>query len=433
MSAQLAPTASRPAPARADAGKDAPPSAAPPFADTSPRTRPPVLRHTVGPATQPGPSTRPAAGSAAGLAPTWCLRFLSGVLRGRTITLKPGGNVLGSGADCEVMLPASEVTPRHLILHVGELVVSLQRVGTSALRLNGEEVRQPRKTVVAGDVVTVGRIEFQLDQVYPVAEEDDPMFAGPPSVLPDDALTAARRRPPAPRGNLWAGAGLALLSLAGLAGLGVWHSRHGEPPPRAVLQLAEVEKVLLAYPETEVIALPGGQFNVKGYVETRERRLALRDAMAPFGRSVSVNVHSVEDMREQARRYVSDPGIAISYVGRGRLEISGTVDDETVRQKVRRLSEDLHPSVLVSDRVQYVPRPPRPREVSDEPRDTLPSWQRTLPSPVVSITSDQDGLSHIQLANGTRYYEGARLRSGVVLTRIHPDHITVRGEPQEPR
>jgi type III secretion protein D len=103
------------------------------------------------------------------------------------------------------------------------------------------------------------------------------------------------------------------------------------------------------------------------------------------------------------------------------------VDDESVRGKLLRLSEDLYPTVQVSDKVQYVPRPVRPRAVQEEPRESLQSWQRLLPSPLVSITQDEDGLSHIQLANGTRYYEGAVLRPGVVLAHIGADRVTVRG------
>ena len=49
----------------------------------------------------------------------------------------------------------------------------------------------------------------------------------------------------------------------------------------------------------------------------------------------------------QARRYVDDPGVAVTYTGQGRLALTGTVEDAAVRQKIRRLSEDLHPSVLV--------------------------------------------------------------------------------------
>lgn len=392
------------------------------FADTAGPTRPPGWRHSsVGERTQA--AVRPGdAGS-----PSWCLRFLSGALRGRTFGLKAGANTLGSASDCELLLPGSDAQPRHLVFSVGELVVSVQKVGTAVVVLNGKEMQYPRKSVVAGDVIRVGQIEFQLDQVYPVEEPDDSMFAGPMSRLPgDDALGTPRRHARSPL--FWGGAALVLLAAGGLVALAIWSRQAVGPAADAAVDLGEVEQVLAVFPETEVQALPGGHFNVKGYVETRQRRQALRDALARFGRRVSVNVHAAEDMVEQARRYVSDPAIAIVYRGQGRLEVSGTVDDETVRGKLARLSEDLYPTVQVSDKVQYVPRPVRPRAVQEEqPRESQQSWQRLLPSPLVSITQDEDGLSHIQLANGTRYYEGAVLRTGVVLAHIGPDRVTVRG------
>ena len=64
--------------------------------------------------------------AAAAVAPGWCLRFLSGAVKGRTIVLKPGINVLGSGVECEVMLPGGDVLPRHLVFTVGELVAGMK-------------------------------------------------------------------------------------------------------------------------------------------------------------------------------------------------------------------------------------------------------------------------------------------------------------------
>ena len=374
---------------------------------------------------------RPAPLNAEGSSPFWCLRFLGGALRGRTIALKVGPNVLGSAGDCEVLLPGRDVMPHHLSLIVGEVVVSLQKIGAASALLNGEEIRQPRRSVVAGDVVSVGQIEFQLDQAYPVAEQDDSMFAGPQSVLLDDA--PPRDIGPAPARWLagWVGGGVAAVVVLGLAVLAFQGPVTDGPQAGGIVNLPDVEQVLKAVPETEVLAVPGGQVNVKGYVETRQRRQALRDALAPFGTSVSVNVHAVEEMVERARRYVSDPAIAVTYGGQGRLVVSGTVDDESVRQKVRRLSEDLQPTVLVSDKVQVVPKAAKPVAQGDA-FDQAAALQRLLPAPVVSITADEHGLNHVQLANGNRYYEGAVLRSGAVLTRIAPDGVTVRGgtEPQ---
>ena len=367
----------------------------------------------------------PAPQAAQAQAAGWCLRFLSGAVKGRTIVLKPGINVLGSGGECEVMLPGGDVLPRHLAFTVGELVVSMQRLGTASARLNGEEMQQPRKSVVAGDIVSVGQIDFQLDRSYPVNAQEDRMFAPAHGALPEGDALARQAPSGTQRLGLWVGGVVALLAVLGLAAMSLGGDR-GALMNGSSVNLAEVEKALAPFPEIEVIAAPGGQFGVKGYVESKQRRQTLEAAMARFGSKVSVNVHSAEDMVEQARRYVDDPGVAVTYTGQGRLVLTGTVEDAAVRQKIRRLGEDLHPSVLVSDKVQYREQP-KAETKGDDMRAQWESWQSVLPARMVSITDDGDGLRHIQLSNGNRYYEGSVLRSGAELKRIDADGLVLSG------
>lgn len=375
---------------------------------------------------QPGDAAN-AGTQAAAPAALWCLRFLSGAVKGRTIMLKPGLNVLGSGGECEVMLPGGEVLPRHLAFTVGELVVSMQRLGTASVRLNGEEMQQPRKSVVAGDVVSIGQIDIQLDRSWPAAAaQEDRMFAPAHGAQPEDEALARPAASRAQRLGLWAGGVAALFALLGLAALSLGGGGAGAPGGASV-NLAEVEKALVPFPEVEVIAAPGGHFGVKGYVESKQRRKTLEDAMARFGSRVSVNVHSAEDMVEQARRYVGDPGVAVTYAGQGRLVLSGTVEDLAVRQKIRRLGEDLHPSVLVSDKVQYREKPRAEPDAGADMRAQWEAWQSVLPARMVSITEDGEGLRHIQLSNGNRYYEGSVLRSGAELKRIDADGLVLSG------
>ena len=87
----------------------------------------------------------------------WCLRFLSGAAKGRTLALDRGENIVGSGSDCGVLLAGSDARPRHLIVQVGELAVALQRIGDAPVRLNGDEVTQRRRSLVGGDEIQIGR------------------------------------------------------------------------------------------------------------------------------------------------------------------------------------------------------------------------------------------------------------------------------------
>jgi len=363
---------------------------------------------------------------------SWCLRFLNGALRGRTLALKPGANFVGSTGECDVMLPGGDVLPQHLVFNVGELVVSVQKLGPATAELNGEAMQQPRRSLVAGDVLRVGAFEFQLDRVYAALEPEDRMFAGPESMLPPAANEARSPAAPERRPLRWLGAAVVVLSLAGIGGLSAWSGsdgRRGEP----VADLLGVEQALKAFPEVEAVATPGGGVNVRGYVESRARRQALQQALAPFGTAVGISVVSAEEMVEQARRFVSDPGVTIAYAGSGRLVVSGTVEDDAVRQQIRRLSEDLHPMVLVSDKVTYRPKTARSNDEGADARAQWAAWQNMLPARMVGITEDANGLKHIQLANGTRYYEGALLKSGAELTRIDADGLVLSGGQPPPK
>ncbi len=365
----------------------------------------------------------------AGLSPAWCLRFLSGAMRGRTMALKRGLNLVGSAGDCDVMLPGSDVLPRHLALNVGELVVSVQKVGAAAVLLNGAAMEQPRRSLVAGDVVGVGAIEFQLDAVYTTvhSQSEDSMFA--PLEGPGVEGGAAARQQAAPKAfsMRWVGVVVIALSLAGVGALSI--SGGGDARGRAgnAVDLRALEQAVAAYPEVETISGAGGSVVVRGYVESRSRRQALQQALAAFGSRVAVNVLSAEEMIEQARRFVSDPGVTVAYAGSGRLVVSGTVEDDAVRQQIKRLTEDLHPAVMVSDKVMYRARPVK--EEGPDTRAQWAAWQSVLPSRMVGITEDANGLKHIQLANGSRYYEGSVLRSGAELRSIEADGLVVSGSP----
>ena len=120
------------------------------------------------------------------------------------------------------------------------------------------------------------------------------------------------------------------------------------------------------------------------------------------------------------------------FAGLGRVGGAGAAEDEAVRQKIRRLADDLHPAVLVSDQVQVRARPQADRS-AEQQRAQWEAWQNVLPSRMVSITQDANGLSYIQLANGSRYYEGAVLKSGAELQRIEADGLVVSPAKGQPR
>jgi type III secretion system YscD/HrpQ family protein len=360
--------------------------------------------------------------SSTSVVPGWCLRFRGGAMNGRMLILKAGPNVVGSSGDCDIVLPGHEVLPRHLVFNVGELVVSLQKVSTAAVRLNGEEMRQTRRSLAVGDLVTVGEIELQVERSYPAAEPHDPMFAEPGSAVSGGALPErsqpAARRPPA----FWAGMALLVLAVAGL--LSLWMDDDAPRAEARGVSLAEIEQAVAPFREVEVAATPGGSLSIRGFVESPLRRQALQQALQRFGNRVNVKVYAADELVEQAQRYLAEPGVAIAYAGQGRLIVSGTGDEGTVREKVRRLSEDLHPAVIVLDKLHY--RTASQTDKDAEQRAQWAAWQALLPARLVSITAGDEGLRSIQLANGSRYYEGAVLKSGAELEHIDAGGLVLR-------
>lgn len=356
----------------------------------------------------------------------WCVRFMKGSLKGRTIALKHGDNTLGSAGDCDVMLPGGEVQPHHLVIHVGELAVALQRVGAAVIALNGVDVHQARRSAMPGDVIRLGGLELQLEQVLPRAEALDSMFADGDAADPASPRAGARQ---AERGaSFWAGVGLLVLAIVGLVGvtLGV-NSAAALTQGAAAVNLASVERAAAAFPEVHVETAGGGQLAVRGFVESRLRLVELRRALQRFGSGVTIDVQSADDLVEQATRYLGDPGVAMSYAGHGRLVASGSAQDDAVRARIRRLAEELHPFVIVSDKVQYHAAAAPLAKAADASPAQWTAWQALLPSRLVGITEDDSGLSYIQLANGSRYYEGSMLKPGVELQRIDSDGLVVTG------
>jgi Inner membrane component of T3SS, cytoplasmic domain len=348
-------------------------------------------------------------------APIWRLRFVDGAMRGRTIGLKPGANVLGAAGDCDILLPGAEVQPRHLRLVAGDVAVALQRIGDAPVRLNDAEVPGRSRGLVAGDRITLGGLEIELDRVA-----DDAGFLDGPSMPSANATASALPR----ASRAWP------LFAAGFAisiGLLWWTLGPAIARPSTAQDSgsARLQPLLADYPEMRLVQAADGTLRLEGFVESQLRMKMLEQALAPLGDKVRLRVQVVESLVEQARRFVADPAVAVNYAGQGRLVLSGATESTTVQQKIARLGEDMQPAVFVNDRVQYKPKAAEPGR---DAQSLWTHWQGLLPARIVSITEGADGLRHIQLANGQRYYEGALLESGARLELIKPDELVISAE-----
>lgn len=366
----------------------------------------------------------------------WTLRLLGGAVYGRVISLRRGANVLGAASDVDISVPGDDVQPRHLVLNVGELAVSAERIGEAQVKVNGRDTTQRVIALAGGDILTVGSLDMELLRAAPAASETtDTLFA-----WAESGRRAARADSDEPvrRSSRWVLGGIGVLVVALLIGAG-WLaatlSQDGGFARTAQVDPAAVRETVAGYPELEVVSLPNGAVTVRGFVNSRVDRQRIAQALAPFGRGVQQQVRSADDIIEHIQRYVDEPGVGIAYQGNGRVVLTGTADPVAGRDKVKRVIEDLHPGVLVSDRIDY-------RETADSRRRHLregrwDNWQGVFPARVVSITDNGDGTRYVQLANGSRYFEGAVLKNGAEIEKIEADGLVLKegkgGEPPPQR
>lgn len=361
---------------------------------------------------------------------TWCIRFLNGPLRGRTIALKQGANVVGSGADCDILLQG-DILPRHLVFTVGDIAVSIKKLGTATAKLNGEDLSLQRRSVVRGDIISIGAVDFELGKVSVDSNAPDTRWnSRTDSELDEPEIIAQAEQPDlTPRRvaiplkpAIIAGLGVLAVTFMILIGMSstpsgqAWNIISSQP------DFETLHRVIAQYPELKVVDRPNGQLGVRGFVASRARRTALMESLRAFNGHVSASIHAADEIVEQAYRYLSVPGLSIDYAGQGRLIVTGTTTDEAVHQKIERLAQDLHSVVAVVDEVKAS----NPQVVAAQKRSSeFSKWENSLPSQMVGLTEFTNGMRHIQLANGVRYYEGSTLQSGEELVNIEADHLVV--------
>ena len=354
----------------------------------------------------------------------WCIRFLNGTMRGRSIALQAGANAIGSAPDCDVLLPDTEVQPRHLVLTAGEVAITLQRFEGAAAELNGEPMTAERRSLAAGDIVSVGRIDFQIDREYAdpeAAGAADSMFPSQETDLPDAGGAAgapARRRDSRAPALAVVAALLCAVTAVGVLLFGA-QDRHVAPGP--AVDLALLGAALAPFPEVHARTPDAaGTIRVNGFVESQPRRQALARALQPFGSRVRLEAVAVDGVIDGARQFVADPGLAFSYRGQGHLLVSGATDLDATHERVQRLERDLYPVIVVEDAAHY--RAPAAVRVG-APVAAAASWLSQLPAKVVSVTTDAEGTRSIELANGDRFFEGAVLRSGTAIGPLDPEEL----------
>jgi hypothetical protein len=344
----------------------------------------------------------------------WSLSFLSGPLFGRTLALKLGENWVGSGAQCDVIVPDREMAPRQLRLSVGQIAVSVQNVGGGEATLNGAALDTTRRALRHGDVVEVGTLKLGIVPAVEARTVAAPEMSAPPgnrlsrwAAAPWAAWMASRRFVIG-LGVLWG-----VLALAGGAYLAIGATDPFWFQASATERMQQVQQALRDYPELSVKPTGAG-FVVSGYVNALSDRDRVQRIVQTFPQTTVGDVYVVDELLGSARLYFSDTPLTATYGGHGTLLIGGT-GSRSLQQRVANYAKDARPALQVIDRVAYVGAPAVKKKAAPPIAGEVPD--------IVGVYDDGLGTRFIETSDGARYFEGSRLPGGLEVRRIGADRV----------
>ncbi|AOI87995.1 type III secretion system inner membrane ring subunit SctD [Burkholderia pseudomultivorans] len=362
-----------------------------------------------------------AAGGAAALASPWNLCFLSGPMYGRTMSLARGANWVGTAADCEVILPDREIGAKQVCLQVGALAVTVQNHGGDAgapVLFNDEPIGAGRRSMTPQDVVTIGSIKLGI------ARHAQASVAVPDETGTPDAertapwlgwLTGGLRRLGSRRlvialVALWVGVLLGALGYGFVA----WSGRLPWQHESVLARTHRLQQLLHAYPELTVAPRDDGVI-VSGYVSDPAARERVAQIVSGVDNAALGNLYVVSDLVATAQTYFSDTALTVTYLGRGRIELTGAAARAQIEPRIRNYMKDARPALEVVDHVSDA-------EAAAPRTTTTLGGVAGIPEITTVFAGDGD-QRYIETADGSRYFEGARLKEGPTVVSIGPDEV----------
>jgi hypothetical protein len=89
------------------------------------------------------------------------IRGLNGPVKGRSFDICHGRNILGSDGSCSVVIPSTDVRPRHVSIMANDHGITATLTDTaSSLKVNG--VLKESQPLVDGDLVELGPAAFRF-------------------------------------------------------------------------------------------------------------------------------------------------------------------------------------------------------------------------------------------------------------------------------
>jgi hypothetical protein len=352
----------------------------------------------------------------------WQLCFLNGPMSGRTLLLKLGENWVGTGADCEVILPDREIAARQLCLHVGSIAVSVQNQGGAPVLLNGTPLAQMRRALMPGDTVSVASVKFGIERL--AGAHVVPAGAASVSggkrhgesrhwlavVLPAWLGGLGSRRLMFALLALWSAFAIAAGSYVAVATRGSFWWSHQSRFER----MRDVEGALRQFPELTVEPGQGNAIAVEGYVRDANERARAAAIVDGFDGVTLGEVYIVNDLLATAQQTLSDTQLKVAYTGRGRMTISG-VATRAVWQRVQNFRRDAKPAVEVTDQVVYDDNAGGP---------LIATTGGAVPVDIAGVYGDDTGTRYVVTRDGRHFFEGATLPGGLMVASIDSGSVT---------
>jgi type III secretion system YscD/HrpQ family protein len=368
----------------------------------------------------------------------WILKVISGPHQGAEIALKPGRIVVGSHADCDLVLHDVLVAAQHFALTLEKGVLTLEALEGRVFN-QGRRV-EAKSTVPAFAFVTAGTTHLVAG---PAAARWPLLSAADVPELEKEAPPPAEKKPDAPAAEAAAAEAAArdgtpspaqrkrALFAAGFGGvmllvwlvLWLWW-RPAPPAPPAPDVRERAEQVLKSFPEASALRLEvqGNQLIVTGYLDSDSAHREITTALREQAPEVTQRVWSNARVLESAQAFLAERRLGLEAVaaGPGALKVSGSLRTPADWARVRQLLlAEIAGLERVEDDITFVgiapTATPRP-DASATTRARAP--EPAAPLLVVALRETGDGHGWIRLSDGSVLFRGARLANGARLVDV---------------
>lgn len=328
------------------------------------------------------------------------LHVESGLHRGASLDLTADEYLLGSSADCDIILRDAGVAPRQCRLVRADPTFVLLDVPTAA-----SQPASPRAVEREAGAI---RSRYEIGGVTIAV-----LSQAPPSQAATPAESASQPRAPA---WLFSGTAAAAVVLTTIA-LATVHLLAKGTSPDLAERVAAGGQALAAqgFDAVHFRGGSGGHLEIAGLVPDDKEQARLRGWLdrSGYGDARS-SVQSAAGFVEQVRHTFGNEDLQIGFHD-GRLRIEGTTQQLEVKKRIRTMTDELKGVVDIEDRVAYV----------DARQRTSPG---SLPVRIrdVMISAPGHSTGYFRADTGERYFEGAVMPDGAEVLAIEDAQIRFR-------